>query len=225
MGSIILFVKAPEKGMVKSRLASALGEETALHIYKSFVLDIIDMLKKRAQPLKICFHPADSKETVVNWLGEGFSYMPQRGEDLGERMENAFVDSFSEGIAKVVLIGSDIPDLPSTVIDEAFSSLDFTDAVIGPASDGGYYLIGFRKSTFLADVFHGVPWSAGAVFRETMKIFGRSGLRVHVLPEWYDVDTLNDLRSLFIRNTDTEFRESQSMSICRKIFSGQERFS
>jgi rSAM/selenodomain-associated transferase 1 len=223
-GTILLFLKSPEKGRVKSRLASALGEERTLHIYKSFALDIIGTLKKRDQPLKICFYPHDSKETVVSWLGEDVSYLPQKGEDLGERMENAFIQIFSEGIEKAVLIGSDIPDLANTVIDEAFSSLERNGAVIGPASDGGYYLIGFRKNSFFSDIFHGISWSAGSVFQKTMKIFRRAGFRVHVLPEWNDVDTLDDLRSLFIRNINTEFRESRSMSLCREIFCGENFF-
>jgi len=222
--SVLLFVKSPEKGKVKSRLASATGDETALHIYRSFVLDIVDMLKNRARPPTICFYPHDAEETVVNWLGRNFSYLPQRGEDLGERMENAFADSFSGGAAKVVLIGSDIPDLTTAVIDESFSCLEQDDAVIGPASDGGYYLIGFRKNSFLHDIFRGIFWGAGSVFRETMRIFAGSGLHVHVLPEWNDVDTLDDLRSLFARNTDTGFRESRSMSLCRNIFADKKNF-
>lgn len=201
--SILLFIKSPEKGRVKSRLALAADEETALEVYKSFVLDIADALKERGQPVTICFHPWNSEETVRSWLREDFSYAPQRGEDLGERMENAFKNSFSEDVVKVVLIGSDIPDLTPAVMDEAFSSLELQDAVIGPASDGGYYMIGFRKHAFLPDVFRGVPWGTGSVFQQTMEIFQRSGIRVHVLPEWNDVDTLDDLRSLFVRNMDT----------------------
>jgi rSAM/selenodomain-associated transferase 1 len=196
------------------------NEEMALEAYKSFVLDIAAALKERGQPLTICFHPRNSEETVRSWLGKDFSYAPQRGEDLGERMENAFKDSFSADVVKVVLIGSDIPDITSIVMDEAFSSLELQDAVIGPASDGGYYLIGFRKDAFLPDVFRGIPWSTGSVFQQTMEIFRRSGMRVHVLQEWNDVDTLDDLRSLFERNMDTWFAQSRSMSLCRKIFAG-----
>lgn len=218
--SILLFIKSPELGRVKSRLALEVDEETALDVYKSFVLDIAEALKKRSQPLTIYFHPWTSNESVRRCLGEDFSYAPQRGEDIGERMENAFKDSFSEDIVKAVLIGSDIPDLATTVMDEAFSSLELQNAVIGPASDGGYYLIGFRKHAFLPDVFRGITWSTDSVFQQTMEIFRRFGMSVHVLPEWNDVDTLDDLRSLFVRNMDTWFTKSRSMSLCRKIFAG-----
>ncbi len=216
--SILVFVKAPKKGKTKSRLVSAVGENTALDIYKTFTVDIVDALRKTPHALKIYFYPHNSRKAVENWLGKDLSYMPQEGKDLGERMANAFVDCFSGGIAKVVLIGSDIPDLPYAMIDEAFSALESNDAVIGPASDGGYYLIGFKRNTFMAGIFREIAWGTSSVYRETMKRFAESVPLVHILPEWHDVDTIDDLRSFFVRNLDTEFKASRSMAICRKIF-------
>lgn len=218
--SVILFVRSPKRGKVKSRLAAAVGGKTALEVYKGFVLDIVDTLKRGRYPFRIFCYPRSSEERVVNWLGKDFVYAPQQGSDIGKRMENAFVQSFSMGSKRVVLIGSDIPDLPNSIIDRAFSSLNRSDAVVGPASDGGYYLIGFKRSSFLPDVFHGIPWSTPSVFRETMGIFRRFHYRVHTLPQWDDVDTLDDLRALFKRNKNTDFRVSRSMSLCRKIFQG-----
>ena len=133
-------------------------------------------------------------------------------------MENAFAHLFSSGFERGLLIGSDIPDLPHELIEEAFSALDEKDAVIGPASDGGYFLIGFRHSTFLRDIFRGIAWSTGSVYRETMEIFEKAGYRVHVLHEWSDVDTIDDLRSLYRRNRNTSFRDSLTMSCCRELF-------
>ena len=133
-------------------------------------------------------------------------------------MENAFTDSFSHGFGRVVLIGSDIPDLSAAVMEEAFLSLEENDAVIGPASDGGYYLIGFKASTFSAEIFRNIAWGTDSVFRATMEMFHDQGLRVHVLPEWDDIDTLDDLEALFMRNRDTGFRESSTMSFCRRVF-------
>lgn len=210
--SILVFIKSPEKEKVKSRLASVIGEERALTLYKSFVLDIIDTLKRGNYPLRIFFYPPDSREVLENWIGNNCDYISQRGDDLGERMKNAFVQSFSEGLQRVVLIGSDIPDLTLTLVDEAFGSLDNHDAVIGPASDGGYYLIGFKKSTFLPDIFNGITWSSNSVFLKTMKVFNETGRGVHILPEWRDVDTMDDLRSLLGRNIGTDFRNSRTMS-------------
>lgn len=216
--SILVFIKSPEKGRVKSRLASAFGEEKTLELYKSFVSSILGTLKGAKFPTEIFFYPADPAEAVVDWLGKGFSYIPQRGQDLGERMENAFADSFSCGIWRALIVGTDIPDLAPAVIDEALSFLEDHDAVIGPATDGGYYLIGFKKETFLPSVFHGIPWGTGSVCSMTMQVFARAGYRVHKLPEWRDVDTVDDLISLFIRNRDTDFATAPFMSLCREMF-------
>jgi hypothetical protein len=144
------------------------------------------------------------------------THVPQEGNDLGEKMKNAFVRSFSAGTEKAVLIGSDIPDLSMAIIDEASVSLDTCDAVIGPASDGGYYLIGFRKDSFLPGVFEGIPWGTESVCGETLRLLYRAGCRVHVLPEWHDIDTADDLRSLFVRNEHSAFRKSKTMSIIRE---------
>ncbi len=218
--SLLVFVRVPEKGKVKSRLAKRIDEQMVIELYECFVLDIIETLKKGGAEFRICFYPASSGEKIVRWLGKDHLYMPQEGEDIGERMERAFVGSFSEGREKVLLIGSDIPDLTNSMIDEAFESLERNDAVIGPASDGGYYLIGFKKSSFLPDIFHGVAWSTGSVFKETLKIFKELDCNVRILPEWRDVDTVEDLRSLFERNIDTDFRKSRTMSC---IMSWKER--
>ncbi|HXX82156.1 MAG TPA: TIGR04282 family arsenosugar biosynthesis glycosyltransferase [Thermodesulfovibrionales bacterium] len=216
--SVILFVRSPERGKVKSRLAAAIGKEMALEVYKGFVLDIIETLKKGHYPFRLFFYPRSSEGRVVKWLGKDFVYFPQEGSDIGKRMENAFIQSFSMGSEKVVLIGSDIPDLPNSVIDRAFSSLYKSDAVVGPASDGGYYLIGFKTTSFLPDIFHGIHWSTSSVCQETMAIFRHFQLRVHVLRQWNDVDTFDDLRTLFKRNQHTDFRVSRSMSLCKRIF-------
>lgn len=218
--SVILFVRSPERGKVKSRLAAAVGRKMALEIYKGFVLDILETLRRGRYPFRIFFYPGNSGERMIKWLGKDFMYSPQRGSDIGKKMGNAFVQSFSEGSERVVLIGSDIPDIPNSVIHKAFSSLDKSDAVLGPASDGGYYLIGFKNGSFLPDVFHGIPWSTPSVYRETTEVFRRSNYRVHILRQWNDVDTLDDLRALFTRNQDTDFRASRSMSLCKKIFHG-----
>lgn len=215
---VVLFVRSPERGKVKSRLASAMGQNHALELYRAFITDILGTLRKGNSRLAVAYHPADSGEVLISWLGKEFIYIPQRGEDLGKRMENAFTDSFSRGFRRVVLIGSDIPDLTSAIIDKAFSSLEENDAVIGPASDGGYYLIGFKASTFFPEIFRHISWGSGSVFNVTMKMFEGRGRSVHVLPEWNDVDTLDDLRALFMRNRDTGFRNSSTMSFCRKVF-------
>jgi hypothetical protein len=209
---VLLFVKAPEKGKVKSRLSRSMGEDTVLHLYECFVLDVMEMLKAGGIPFRICFTPAEKRQAITAWLGKGQTYLPQEGVDLGERMANAFQQTFSEGITEALIIGSDLPDLPHALLEEAFRSLHAHDAVIGPAVDGGYYLIGFRRETFLPEVFRGRTWSTNTVLPETMELFKRSAYRVHQLPEWRDVDALEDLRALLLRNTQTDFRTSGTMT-------------
>ena len=207
---ILLFVKYPEWGMVKSRLLKDLTEDVVLSLYKNFVLDLLDTLKKGRYRFEICFYPPESKEKMLNWLGKDYVYMPQKGKDLGERMSHAFTEGFSEGFSKVVLIGSDIPDLTYELIDKAFE-FDANDAVIGPSFDGGYYLIGFKNNSFLPDIFEGIQWSTGTVFKKTMEILNRKNYRVHILPKWQDIDMLDDVRVLFERNKNTGFADSRTM--------------
>lgn len=190
---VLLFMKSPEKGLVKSRLSKTIGEETALDIYKCFVRDTLKTLESCKYPFRVFFWPPHSGVIVRDWLGDSYSYSPQHGEDLGEKMENAVAQAFSGNIEKVLVIGSDIPDLTASLIAGAFDALDTNDAVIGPSVDGGYYLIGFNKDSFSATAFHGIEWSTDAVFHQTMDILKGSGLRVHTLERLMDIDTFDDL--------------------------------
>lgn len=214
--SILLFVKTPGEGRLKSRLSSIIGKEKAGALYTNFILDTVDFIETRNYPLKVFFHPQGSEHKLKELIGGKFEFIPQTGNDLGERMKNAFVHAFSKGDDKALLIGSDIPDLERSIIDEAFESLDTFEAAIGPAFDGGYYLIGFTKDTFLSDVFESVSWSSDSVFGKTMDIFAKKGRNVHILPEWRDVDTIDDLKALVERNMDSPFRGSRTMSYVTK---------
>ena len=208
---ILLFIKAPIMGQVKSRLAADVGEEIALGLYKNFILDMINTLKESGHFFRICYHPPEEEKAVSAWLGPYYPYMPQLGNDLGGKMEGAFNRIFSEGFASGVLIGSDVPDMPSTMVQEAFESLKNNDVVIGPAADGGYYLVGFNQDSFLPRVFDGIPWSTHTVYQETMRILQAASLRVHHLPLWRDVDAVGDLRSLFDRSRNSTFAQSKTM--------------
>lgn len=201
---LLFFIKNPEKGQVKKRLAASIGHDRALKLYKRFLLNILFTLNKGTFPFYLCFYPENSLESLKKWMGEDYLYMPQKGEDLGERMRNGFMQAFAEGFKRVILIGSDIPGLPLEFIEEAFTSLRDKDAVIGPSLDGGYYLIGFRDKTFSPKVFEGIPWSTEKVFEETMKVLEKEGLLVHTLPRWRDIDTIEDLKNLPGRSTNSK---------------------
>jgi rSAM/selenodomain-associated transferase 1 len=220
---LIVFVKSPEAQSVKSRLGSVIGELKARQLYRCFVKDLLDNIDKGDYCQKIFFYPPERLQTVAGWLGHDRSYEPQTGGDLGERMKNAFEKCFSEGFDRSILIGSDSPDLPREIIEEGFVALSSGDAVIGPACDGGYYLIGFRSATFLRDTFSGIPWSTEGVLKSTLAILDKKGLKVTVLPTWRDIDRYEDLKAFIEINRNTAFAKSRtfryairSISACGK---------
>ena len=208
---VILFVKYPEKGRVKTRLSAGLGNEITQNLYKCFVSDLIGTLEKKRYTFKIAFYPPGSNKKIISWLGPEHSYIPQVGGDLGERMETAFKETFLEGFNEVLVIGTDIPDITPSLIDKAFEVLKSSDAVIGPCFDGGYYLIGFRKKTFLSDTFKGIQWSTEGVFKDTMGVFMKKGYKVHVLPKLRDVDRIDDLIAFYKESKKTRCKYSKTL--------------
>ena len=191
---LLFFIKNPEEGKVKTRLAAAIGDKMAAKLYKRFLLEMLFTLNGGTFIFYLCYSPESPVSNLKDWLGDHYLYMPQAGVDLGERMKNGFAEAISMNFKRVVLIGSDIPDLPLEFIEEAFTSLQEKDAVIGPALDGGYYLIGFRKETFSPRVFEGIHWSTESVFEKTLKVLQEEGLTVHTLQPLRDIDTVEDLR-------------------------------
>jgi len=195
---LLFFIKSPEKGKVKSRLAAVIGDELAVKLSKEFATQMLSTLQKGDFSFHVYFYPKGALSTLKEWLGDQYPYIPQKGKNLGERMRNSFMEAFDMGFKRVVLIGSDIPDLPLEFIQEAFTSLDEKDAVIGPAYDGGYYLIGFRDKTFSTQVFEGMAWGTKRVFGDTMKVLKNINHRVHTLKPLRDVDRIEDLKHLGI---------------------------
>ena len=209
---LIIFVKYPQPGQVKSRLAKDFDSDFAAGLSKAFALDILECAMKGNWQLRIYFYPPGKETEIKKLFSNDYEYRPQRGADLGARMKNAFADCFSEGFKSVVLIGSDFPDLPLKIIEDAFALLDSpSDTVVGPAADGGYYLIGLKAETFLPDIFSELLWSTSSVFAETVKILQACGKRTEILPEWQDVDTRDDLINLVERNKSTAFAHSRTM--------------
>ncbi len=212
---VILFVKLPERGKVKSRLSRDMDWDFVLHLYDCMVQDMITMLKRSGVPFLICYDPPGALEQMERWLGREYSYSPQTGNDLGERMEHAFARTFQEGIERVLLVGSDIPGLSRAVIAEAFESLAAQDAVIGPARDGGYYLIGFQKNGFDASIFRDMIWSTDAVYGETVMRLRGKNRKVHVLQQCTDVDTKEDLKTLLRQMEEQGTPESRTLLFLR----------
>lgn len=197
---LIVFVRLPEKGLVKTRLAGKIGDDAALALYRACVSDILAAARKAGYPPHVFFYPAEAGAAVAAWLGEGAaSLAPQEGTDLGQRMLAALRVALS-GCARAVLIGSDCPDLTPALLREAFEGLAAHDAVIGPSADGGYYLIGFCAGALTCAPFEGIEWGGPAVFDATMAALKKDGLSVHVLPAWRDIDIYEDLLAFWERN-------------------------
>jgi uncharacterized protein len=214
---LLLFVRLPEKGRVKTRLARAIGEETALALYRCLVADSLSLARRAGYPTSVFFHPKAPSREVSLGLGSEFPCLPQMGHDLGERMRAAFRTAFLDS-REAVLMGSDIPDLPVPFLGEAFESLRQHEAVIGPALDGGYYLIGFSSGTLPPAPFSGMEWGGPSVFRSTLNILKGNGLRVHVLPAWRDVDEYADLKALFDAHRDLPDGTLATIDFLRRHF-------
>ena len=192
MRHLIVFVKAPIPGRVKTRLQARYTPTQVAAIYRAFTMDVLG--HGSAVPCErrtVCFAPAEVEGTIRELAGPGWEMTPQGMGDLGDRMARALMESFAQGAARAVLIGSDSPSLPPSVVSEAFERLRGRDLVIGPSVDGGYYLVGMSRP--LPEVFRGVHWSTARTLSETLDRAGAVGARMALLPPWYDVDTPEDL--------------------------------
>ena len=196
MNCVLIFLRAPQLGRVKTRLARFLDQEVVLALYKGFVADLLETLRTTGYTTRIYFYPADAADAVRHWLGDTYLFIPQRGEDLGARMANAFTDAFGCGIDRALLVGSDLPDLPASFFDQGFAALEREGTVIGPAIDGGYYMVGFQRAAWLPEVFDDMPWGGSDVLRRTLACFEARQRAVHLLPRWRDLDEYRDLESL-----------------------------
>jgi rSAM/selenodomain-associated transferase 1 len=189
---ILFFVKYPEPGKVKTRLAATIGAEAAAAVYRQLVQTIARILGS-GQPVRVLFSPAEKRQEIREWLAPmlpGAEFAPQSSGDLGERLERAFDAAFSDGWQQVAVIGSDCIELSAGIFAETWKALAADDVVIGPTEDGGYYLLALRDRH--PGLFHGIAWSTGDVFAQTRQQAVAAGLRVHLLPRLHDVDTGDD---------------------------------
>jgi rSAM/selenodomain-associated transferase 1 len=219
----IVFVKYPLPGTVKTRLAATLGHRQTTILYKKFVEDTLSALTKTGEDLFVCFSPARVRSACITWLGKEYRYKAQYGKDLGERMRNAFIDLFRRGYKKVVIVGSDTPDLPASLLTRAFRALDKNGVVIGPSLDGGYYLIGFTLDRFQKTIFDNVSWSSDTVLSSTVATLSRLNMIPCLLPRRRDIDTWPDLKSFYRANrANRELRSIAYINKCPLIREGLE---
>ena len=179
---IIIFVKAPRPGFVKTRLAATIGNEAACAAYCQLTENVLAHLAPLPH-LEIRFTPDDAEKEITQWLSDGWTTRPQGEGDLGERMHRAFI----EAKGPAIIIGSDCPQVELSDLRTAAKTLQAHDAVIGPATDGGYWLIGLNAPC--PALFEGIEWSTGGVLQSTLAKADEAGLSVQLLRELGDVDT------------------------------------
>ncbi len=192
--ALIIFAKQPIPGEVKTRLIPHLSPHEAALLYQLMLTDILDKTECLEEVDRILFYAGDQAAgDYFRGVFPAFPLRPQEGDDLGSRMEAAFARAFAMGYQAAAIIGTDSPDLPVAFIEDAFRLLEKsgTQAVFGPAEDGGYYLIAMKR--LHRELFRGISWSTGQVFRQSMEKAGSLGLGVATLPPWHDVDTFEDL--------------------------------
>ena len=205
---LVVMAKAPVPGKVKTRLTPPFTPQEAVELYKCFLQDRVrEMGRLSGIDLAVAYTPADSRDTFVQISGNGFQLFAQKGEDLGRRLNNVFIEKLGQDYAAVSIIDSDTPDLPCAIIEQSFQILlsGGADAVFGPCDDGGYYLVGMRRPH--PELFEDIPWSTDAVLDTTLSRAGELGIRTQLLPVWNDLDTFEDLRDFYGRYINRNKKE------------------
>ena len=191
---LIIFTRYPESGKAKTRLIPALGAEAAADIHRQMTEHTLAQVKplqqNRLLTVEVWFAGGDRAQ-MQTWLGSEVTYEPQPEGNLGDRMAQAFQTAFESGVKAAIIIGTDCPELTDALLAEAFQSLQQTDLVLGPATDGGYYLIGLRR--VVPELFQTIAWSTDRVFQQTVDIASNLNLSLTTLPMLTDVDRPDDL--------------------------------
>ncbi len=193
---LLVFLRYPEPGKVKTRLIPALGEVGAAETYRRLTERVVRTVVAVDRPglLPIAYvEPLERVGDVRSWLGEELDTLGQPTGDLGERLSYGFSWAFDRGADRVAAIGTDCIELTSEGIEEAFERLRHSDGVVGPACDGGYYLIGLSRP--LPEVFHDIPWSSDRTASVTLERFEKAGASVDRLEPLRDIDTWEDLEA------------------------------
>ena len=184
---LLIFTRNPELGKVKTRLAKTIGEKKALEIYK-FLLNHTKKVTKNIACDKAVYYSVKVRKNDL-WDASTYQKKQQLGEDLGIRMKHAFQDSFAAGYEKVLIVGSDLIDLSEDIIEKGFIQLASNDVVIGPAEDGGYYLLGMKS--LHPNIFENKTWGTATVREDTLNDL--KDKKVHLLNELNDADIFEDI--------------------------------
>ncbi len=187
--ALVIYVRNPISGQVKTRLAKDIGDERALEIYLQLLQHTLEIT--RSLNFRKFIYYADEVSDYDLWSVPGYTKRKQNGNDLGMRMYNSFKELFDQGFTRIIIIGSDCLQLKTETLEQAVAFLESNAAVLGPASDGGYYLLGLTK--FYPDLFINKPWSTNQVCSTTIDDFINLGISYALLEELSDIDTVADL--------------------------------
>jgi len=196
LGRMVIFGRYPVPGQTKTRLIPALGPIGSAELHRRLTEKTIATAGAFAQGrgIELDFHfEGGNTKKLSQWLGPGIIFSQQGPGDLGERMHAGFLKSFESGCGRVVLIGTDIPGLSIPILEEAFEALTRHDVVIGPSTDGGYWLIGMKGPV---NLFQDIDWGTETVFEQTIALVEKEGMGVHLLDPLTDIDTIEDLKAL-----------------------------
>lgn len=191
---LIIFSRYPQPGKTKTRLIPALGIEGAANLQRQMTEFTLSKVKKIQESAAISFEirfAGGDLQLMQNWLGTELNYQLQGEGDLGKRMENSFLNAFNKGAQQVVIIGIDCPDVNAEVLAQAFEKISNCDLLLGPAVDGGYYLIGLKRA--ITELFINIDWGTSKVLQQTVDIAQQLSLSVGYLPTLADVDRPEDL--------------------------------
>ncbi len=191
---LIIFTRYPEPGKTKTRLIPALGAIGAANLQRQMTEYTISQVKELQKLIKVSSQvrfAGGDLQLMEDWLGDGLVYQPQGDGDLGLRMRRSLYDSFQGQATQVVIIGTDCPGLNFQILAQAFDQTNKVDLVLGPALDGGYYLIGLRR--FIPELFMNIDWGSSQVLHQTVEIANQLNLSYHYLPQLADVDRPEDL--------------------------------
>jgi len=194
---IILFTRFPQPGRVKTRMIDRLGPHGAAQLHKKLTEQVICQIKPALESQKIKLHIyycGGSQQEMADWLGKKYPLCNQQGSDLGQRMKHAFAQTIRQGAERILLIGSDCPDINADVITSGLEKLNNHDLVLGPAADGGYYLIGLGAArNENATLFNSINWGTDQVLEQTLTQAKKGGLSYSLLPQLHDIDRPEDL--------------------------------
>ena len=196
--AVIIFMKSPVKGSVKTRIGRVTGHDFSYNLYnilvKKLTCEVADL--NADVIFSIAGHEFSDNELFIADNGSS-RVIRQTGRDIGERMYNSLKDVFSNKYRAATLVGSDVPGLTGSLIEDSITSLDDHDLCLGPSCDGGYYLIGMKKEKLDRNLFSGISWSTPNVLQKTIEKVREAGLDYYLLKELQDIDTIDDIRDYY----------------------------